>query len=207
MFDDRVRHPSRPDSSATYVEEQSWVARLKAGDHDAFKALYDRYADSMFAFAYSSLKSRDEAEDVVQQVFLNIWKNRARWELGTSMRSYLMRAVFNQVATRRRHLRVELTAQETALRDTDVLGEWTCRTAADTDLDEHELADALERAVRLLSPRAEQAYRLVREQHLSYAEAAHVMGITPHTLEQHLIKALKLLREQLADWYRGGRRR
>jgi RNA polymerase sigma-70 factor (family 1) len=189
-----------PDPSAAFVEEQGWVARIRAGDHAAFKALYDRYADVMFAFAYSSLRSRDEAQDVVQNVFLNVWKNRARWELTTSMRSYLMRAVFNHVATLRRHLRVELAAEETILRDADTSGDWAYRTSADEGLDGQELAAALERAVSTLSPRAQQAYRLVREQHMTYAEAAHVMGITPHTLEQHVMKALKSLRDQLAAW-------
>jgi RNA polymerase sigma-70 factor (ECF subfamily) len=182
--------------SPTYVEEQAWLARIRANDHAAFKALYDRYADSMFAFAYSSLKSRDEAQDVVQDVFLNIWKNRARWELATSMRAYLMRAVFNQVATRRRHLRVELTAQPIIEAEAD----WTYRSNTDDDLNERALADALARAIDTLSPRAQQAYRLLREQHLTYAEAAHVMGITPHTLEQHLMKALRVLRQQLRGW-------
>lgn len=188
-----------PDPSAVFVEEQGWVARIRAGDHAAFKALYDRYADVMFAFAYSSLRSRDEAQDVIHDVFLSVWKNRARWELTTSLRAYLMRGVFNRVATLRRHLRVELAGEETILRDADT-SDWAYRTSADQGLDGRELADALERAVSSLSPRAQQAYRLVREQHMTYAEAAHVMGITPHTLEQHVMKALKLLREQLAGW-------
>lgn len=197
MLSDRAPRSTHANPEA-FVEEQAWVARIKANDHGAFKALYDRYADVMFAFAYSSLKSRDEAEDVVQDVFLNIWKNRARWELGTSMRSYLMRSVFNKVATLKRHLRVELTAQETILRDAETIGDWTYRSAADEAMSERDLADALERAVSTISPRAQQAYRLVREQHLSYAEAAQVMGISSHTLELHLMKALKTLREQLA---------
>jgi RNA polymerase sigma-70 factor (ECF subfamily) len=201
MSADRASRVSPPEG-ATFVEEQAWVARIRANDHVAFKALYDRYADHMLAFAYSSLQSRDEAQDVVQDVFLNIWKNRARWELSTSLRAYLMRAVFNQAAMRRRHLRVELTAQETSPGDTDTLSEWAHRTSADEGLKEGELADALKRAVATLSPRAQQAYRLLREQHLSYAEAAQVMGITPHTLEQHLMKALKTLRTELAEWRR-----
>ncbi len=190
---------SDPDPSAGFVEEQGWVARIRAGDHAAFKALYDRYADVMFAFAYSSLKSRDEAQDVVQDVFLSVWKNRARWELTTSLRAYLMRGVFNRVATLRRHLRVELAGEETILRDADS-SDWAYRTSADEGLDGQELAEALERAVSSLSPRAQQAYRLVREHHMTYAEGAQVMGITPHTLEQHVMKALKSLREQLAGW-------
>lgn len=203
MLNDRAACPTDTDPSATFVEEQGWAARIRAGDHGAFKALYDRYADMMFAFAYSSLRSRDEAQDVVHDVFLNIWKNRARFELSTSMRSYVMRAVFNKVATLKRHLRVELTAQETVLREEDTLGEWAHRTASDEPLNAKELAQALERAVSKLPPRAQQGYRLVREQHMTYVEAAHVMGISTHTLELHVMKALKSLREQLAEFRTG----
>lgn len=200
MLNHRTRRLEQPNPQTTYVEEQGWLARVRAGDHNAFRALYDQYADSMFAFAYSSLKSHEEAQDVIQDVFLSIWKNREGWELSTSMRSYLMRAVFNRVATLRRHLRVELTAHETTLRPIDLTSEWAYRTSADANLDERELATALEHAVNTLSPRAQQAFRLIREQHLTYAEAAHVLGVTTHTLEQHLIKALKALRTHLADW-------
>ena len=199
MLTDLTHRADEPDPSAAFVEEQGWVARIRAGDHAAFKALYDRYSDVMFAFAYSSLRSRDEAQDVVQEVFLNVWKNRARWELTTSLRAYLMRGVFNRVATLRRHLRVELAGEDTILRDADQ-SDWGYRASADKDLDEKELAEALERAVSALSPRAQQAYRLVRDHHMTYMEAAQVMGITPHTLEQHVMKALKSLRDKLAGW-------
>jgi RNA polymerase sigma factor (sigma-70 family) len=206
---ERNRHPTAGDSpepAATYVEEQARIGRIRSGDHAAFKALYDRYADAMFAFAAASLGSSggSEAQDVVQDVFLTIWRNRARLELTTSsMRGYLLRSVFNKVATLRRHLRVELTAQETVLRHDD----WTYRTAADDALNEGDLAQALERAISGLTPRSQQAYRLVREEGLSYQEAAQVMGITVHTLELHVMKALRGLREQLADWRRAGARR
>jgi RNA polymerase sigma-70 factor (ECF subfamily) len=65
---------------------------------------------------------------------------------------------------------------------------------------QHELGEALSRAVLTLPPRAQQAYRLVREQELAYVEAAEVMGISTHTVEIHLIRALKALREQLVSW-------
>jgi RNA polymerase sigma-70 factor, ECF subfamily len=194
---------SRSDAApATFVEEQAWVARIRSGDHAAFRALYDRYADQMFAFAYASLESRADAQDVVQDVFLSIWRHRARWELSTSMSAYLMRSVFNKVATLRRHLRVELSAQETINREDEGPRTWVHRSPADAALNEQDLAQALQKALSTLSPRAQQAYRLLREQHLSYAEAAQVVGITPHTLEQHLIKALKALRTELAEWRR-----
>jgi len=206
MSDDELGGRARtesPDASATFVEEQHWLSRIRAGDEAAFRALYERYGDVMFAFAYASLKSRSEAQDVVQDVFLNIVRNRATWDVTGEVRTYLLRAVYNRVATLRRHLRVELSAHESIVRDADTPSEWVYRERADDALGERELADALARAVDTIPPRAQQAYRLIREQHLSRAEAAAVMGVTLHTVELHLTRALKALRTQLAAWRRG----
>jgi RNA polymerase sigma-70 factor (ECF subfamily) len=188
------------DPSAVFLEERHWVRQIRAGDEQALRALYDRYGDLMFAFAYSSLKSRAEAQDVVQDVFLNIVRNRATWDVTGEVRTYLLRAVYNRVATLRRHLRVELTAHETIVRDAGAPDAWTYRGRTDDALTERELAEALERAIEAIPPRAQQAYRLVREQHLTRAEAAEVMGVTLHTVELHLTRALKALRDKLAGW-------
>ena len=197
---DAESDPPFEDPSAALAEEQRWVALVRAGDQAAFRALYDRYGDAMFAFADSSLKSRTEAEDVVHDVFLGILRQRASWHVEGPLRTYLFRAVHNRVATLRRHLRVELSSHEAIVRDAGDPTEWVHRGRTDDALGERELAAALERAVESLSPRTQQAYRLVREHHLSYADAAAVMGISVHTVEIHLVRALKALREQLAAW-------
>ena len=199
MGDADTRVPSE-DPRAISDEEQRWIALIRGGDEAAFKALYDRYSDAMFAFAYSSLESRAEAEDVVHDVFLAILRQRSSWHVEGRLRAYLFRAVHNRVATLRRHLRVELSSHESIVRDAGDPSEWIHRGATDDALGERELAAALARAVESLSPRTRQAYRLVREQHLSHAETAAVMGISVHTVEIHLIRALKALRDRLSAW-------
>ena len=191
------RFPDRLDDSS---EERDWVTRIRGGDAAAFRAMYDRHGDAMFAFAYACLKSRDEAQDVVHDIFLNVLKNCATFSVSGELRTYLLRAVYNRVATLRRHLRVELVSHESIVRDAGFPTEWAYRGNADDPLLRHELGEALSRAVLALPPRAQQAYRLVREQELPYAEAAEVMGISTHTVEIHLIRALKALRDQLASW-------
>ena len=199
MGDADARSPS-DDDLTTFNEEQRWIALIRAGDEAAFRALYDRFSDAMFAFAYSSLQSRVEAEDVVHDVFLAILRQRATWHVEGRLRAYLFRAVHNRVATLRRHLRVELRSHESIVRDAGGPSEWVHRGSTDDALDERELAAALASAVESLSPRTQQAYRLVREHHLSHAETAEVMGISMHTVEIHLIRALKALRDRLSAW-------
>ena len=199
-----MRHPNdhspANDRSPTFVVEQQWIGRIRAGDEAAFKALYEHFSDAMFAFAFSTLRSRTDAEDVVHDVFLAITKQGPAWHVDGELRAYLFRAVYNAIATRRRHLRVELSSHESMVRDAGTPTEWMYRGGTDDALNERELADALARAIETLPPRTQQAYRLVREHHCSYATAAEVMEISVHTVEIHLVRALKALREQLAAW-------
>jgi RNA polymerase sigma-19 factor, ECF subfamily len=202
MSDSSSTLPRLPTRLHESSDERDLVVRIRGGDAGAFKAMYDRHSDAMFAFAYSCLKSRDEAQDVVHDIFLNILKNRAAFSVSGELKTYLLRAVYNRVATLRRHLRVELVSHESIVRDAGSPMEWTYRGSTDDSLMQHELGEALSRAVLTLPPRAQQAYRLVREQDLPYVEAAEVMGISTHTVEIHLIRALKALREQLGSWRR-----
>jgi len=194
-----LKLPNRPSSSAR-LDEQEWVAGVRAGSSAAFKRLYDRHASSMFAFAVSIVRSRQRAEDVIQDVFLAIWRNHETWEPASPVRTYLMRATYNRSVMYQRHLRVELSAHEQIHRDAGSPAEWIHRAATDDALAVSELEAALASAVERLPHRAAHAFRLVREQHMSYAEAAEVMGISTHTVEIHMIRALKSLREQLKEW-------
>jgi RNA polymerase sigma-19 factor, ECF subfamily len=202
MSESSFARSGSPPTVEDSVEEQEWIARIRHGDPLAFKALYDSYSDAMFAFAFASLGSREEAQDVVHDIFFNILKNRGTWNVDRGLRSYLMRCVYNRVATLRRHFRVELASHESIAREADSPLEWAYRGSTDDPLLQGELADALARAIDSLPPRSQQAYRLVREQALSYAAAASVMGISTHTVEVHLIRALKALRDHLASWRR-----
>jgi RNA polymerase sigma-70 factor (ECF subfamily) len=187
-------------SSPVRDDERECVAAVRSGSSAAFKSLYDAHASSMFAFAVGIVKSRQRAEDIIQDVFLAIWRNRATWDPACLVRTYLMRATYNRSVMHQRHLRVELAAHERIHRDAGSPTEWTHRTATDDALIVSELETALASAIDRLPPRAAHAYRLVREQHMSYAQAAEVMGISTHTVEIHMIRALKSLREQLREW-------
>ena len=187
-------------SSPVHEDEHECVAAIRSGNSAAFKSLYEEHASSMFAFAVAIVKSSQRAEDIIQDVFLAIWRNHATWEPACAVRTYLMRATYNRSVMHQRHLRVELAAHERIHRDAGSPAEWTHRAATDDALNVSELETALANAIDRLPPRAAHAYRLVREQHMSYAQAADVMGISTHTVEIHMMRALKSLREQLREW-------
>ncbi|HEX7089513.1 MAG TPA: RNA polymerase sigma-70 factor [Longimicrobiales bacterium] len=188
---------SRPDAGASRDADRELASRIRAGDVVAFEALYRRYASAMIRFAYSQLGSREVAEDVVQELFLGLWRHREKWVLSESARAYLFGALRNRIVSHRRTLVARGLRRHVGEGSAASL---PSSSSADHRVREAELIDAIERAVEGLSPRCRETFRLVRQQHLSYAQAADVLGVSVKAVEMNMVRALAALRKQLAEW-------
>ncbi len=175
------------------------VARVRAGDHAAFAAVYDRHAEALFHFALSLVRSRHAAEEIVQETFCHLWQQRARWEVHGTVRSYLYGMIRRRTADAMRSARIEQRMLDGAASDLPPMV--SVLPATDHRVVGRELAVAIQRAIDMLPKRAGLAYRLHRQHGLSYAEAAEVMGVSPRTVEVHLARALRTLRRQLAPYW------
>src|SRR5690606_41794326 len=144
------------------------------------------------------LGSREAAEDVVQELFLGLWRHRHRWILSDSVRAYLFGALRNRIVSHRRALAVRERRQHVGPRAAASL---PSSSSADHRIREAELLDAIEKAVEGLSPRCRETFRLVKQEHLSYAQAAEVLGVSVKAVEMNMVRALAALRKQLAEWY------
>src|SRR5690606_34934292 len=123
----------------------------------------------MVRFAYSQLGSREAEEDVVQELFLGLWRHRHRWILSDSVRAYLFGALRNASAGRRRPLAVRERRQRVGPR---AAASHPPSSRAAPRIRDAELLDAIEQAVEGLSPRCRATCRLVKQEHVSYAQAA-----------------------------------
>jgi RNA polymerase sigma-70 factor (family 1) len=197
-----LRFESKPEPADIESRERAWVERIRAGDYAAFDSMFSAYADPLAAFVYGLLKSREDAQEVVQDLFLWIWEHRDRWEFPGQLRSYLYRAARNRAISRIRHRRVEnyfqlrseTHASEVPTRRTAVLPE------APDRLEAADLSACVSRAISELPERARQVFLLIRQHHMSYAPAAEVMQISPKTVENHMARAFAGLRAALGDW-------
>src|SRR6266581_8429585 len=88
------------DDVRTDADERAWVDRIRAGDVAAFEALYRRYWERLYAFAFRYLHSKEDSEEVVQEVFFRIWRGRAHWVPAGAVRNYLYLAVRNSARDR-----------------------------------------------------------------------------------------------------------
>jgi RNA polymerase sigma-70 factor (ECF subfamily) len=188
------------DLAARHAEQEA-AARVRDGDPLALEMIFLNYHAELVGLAERISGSRDVGEEVVQDVFLAIWRGRSRWRIASSLRAYLRRAVQNTAAR----------ARASRSRGGDVdrhapLEEGTAHAVADagpTPADQaifHDLAAAAERATAALSPRAKDVFLLRRDEELSNREIAERLGVSVKTVETHMGRALRFMRRRLARW-------
>jgi RNA polymerase sigma-70 factor (family 1) len=177
------------------------LARIREGDEAAFVALFERYYDLLCAFARGYLRSADDAEEVVEDVFVRCWTLRTQLEIRDSVKAYLYTATRNHALNRLRRERV-WSRWLRSRRPTDAVPGMS-QPAADTgdELATSELAAAIDAAVQELPERCRQVFTLHRQHGLTYTEIAAVMRIAPKTVENQLGRALRLLRTRLAKYF------
>jgi len=146
------------------------------------------YAD-LHAFCARRVHDDAVADDLVQGVFLRIWMRRDDLEDGAVGRAYLFRSVRNAaIGWLRKRGPVSLDAGSLV---PEALVE---RTDPDATLGERRLLAVVDRALDDLPDRCREAFLLVRERGLSYREAAEVLGISPKTIDAHMVRAVRALR-------------
>lgn len=174
------------------------ILRIRAGDETAFDALVREHYNGLCLFAARMLDSRAVAEEVVQDVLLRIWQQRAQWHVHSSVAAYLYTAVRNQALNCARRERLLQRWQHSSMLELDIADGSLAAPDADERIREEEIAEALERAVQELPPRCRETFILRRQHHMSCAEIARVMQIAPKTVEIQIGIALKSLRRKLA---------
>lgn len=184
--------------------DRQWIARIRRGDHAALTEVYAEYGVRLCAYAHRWTRSREAAEEIVQDVFLGLWRAREEWQFSGPVNAYLFRAVRNRVANHLRRDRVALRFQERALATEERFGAGTGHGAPDDAVTQDELRASVQAAVAALPDRCREVFLLNREQGLTYAEIAQLQSVTVKTVEYHMGRAFAALRKGLAAWSPAG---
>ena len=177
--------------------EQEWLAQLRTGDARAFEQMFRAHAAALCVFAFSYVRSRETAEEIVQDLFCWIWEQRFTVEMPHGMRAWLFMAVRNRSLNAVRNRRTELSIHDRLSREASVQ---PGPLRPDAELSGRELAAAVAGVVAAMPARCREVYTLVRVQHLTHAETGRVLGISPKTVEIHVTRALAILRAELGAW-------
>ncbi len=173
------------------------AARIRRGDRRAFKALFHAHYEPLFRYAFRYVRSVEVAEDLVQDVFLDLWVRRASWHPRHSPKAYLFGAVRNQTLNHRRGLRARNQHAVRFEEAEDVLRDVPSAENPERALHGRELAGAAQRAIKELPSRRRHIFILSREHDLTYAEIAAVLSISIKTVETQMGRALRHLRQRL----------
>lgn len=165
----------------------------------AFDALFRRWYAPLVGVANRLVRDPGVAEELVQDVLLELWRRRTSLDTGDEPGPYLIRAVRNRALNRLRHERV--TTRAAPLLAVDERSAAPSPAAATI---EGELGAAINAAVAALPPGCRRIFLLSRAQGLRYAEIASTLGISPKTVEAQMGRALRLLRARLGPWLPGG---
>jgi RNA polymerase sigma-70 factor (ECF subfamily) len=192
------------DPKGIAARERELIGRTRAGEYEAFDTLFVAYADALCAYVYGLLQSKEDAQEVVQDLFLWIWEHRAEWQVPGELRTYLYKSARNRAISYVRHRRVEhLFRLDAGTRDVDGApsgGRPSALPETNERVELDELSRRVATALEELPERCRQVFLLSRQHHLSYAEVATVMNISPKTVEAHMARAFAGLRAALADW-------
>lgn len=164
-----------------------------------FEALFHAYYRELCMFAAGYVGCMAVAEDLVQDVFLQLWRLRRNGKRCVNPDHYLYTAVRNRALKYLAHERVVCSAHEMMQSSGQVSGMSQPRATADEEVEAAELEQAYERAVDELSARRREAYNH-RRAGKTHAEIAAVMGTSQRTAETQVADARRSLRRELAYW-------
>jgi len=177
-----------------YKSDQQWVKEIGDGSEAAFKELLFKFYSRLCSVAYSVVGSRSRARDVVQEVFLKLWKRRSQWELHNSLKVYLYQAVRNEALN---HVQKEKSHRKLKERFAESLTQGYESVEPVSEGDDEELLNLIWEIVDELPERRRFVFFLHRRHGLSYREIAAVMDIAQKTVENHMGEALKDIRARL----------
>jgi RNA polymerase sigma-70 factor, ECF subfamily len=173
-----------------WLADHAQVRAIAAGDKAAFAALIEREGPRLLRFTRSLIGDGTEAEDVVQEAFLALWRAAADWRPDALLTTWLHRVCYTRAVDRLRRSR-----DFAELEERPETGAW----APDNAIAARERAQSLRQAMAQLPARQRTAIALFHLQELPQREAAAVMGVSEEALESLLARGRRRLRQLLSE--------
>jgi RNA polymerase sigma-70 factor (family 1) len=155
--------------------------------------LYRRYWEELFITATKALRSKEEAADVIQDVFVSFWARRNELNIQGSLAAYLHASVRYKCI---HYIEKNITRRDYLLQLSEVEVS-NSSTNAEANLQLKEMQHSVSNTVAKMPPKMQEVYKLSRQEHLSYKEIAAYMNISVETVKKHIQQALHLIRINL----------
>lgn len=195
--------PEAPDPDAALM------LRVKRSDRAAFTELVDKYKQPVMNFVFRSLRDEVEAEDVAQNVFIQVWKSRDRYERTAKFSTWLFTIArnlcLNEIRRRSRHPAESLEESHSENEDQPARQYEDKNVSLPTDqLLQGELVDKIEQALAELPENQRTAILLCRKDDVSYEEIAKVLGCSLSATKSIIFRGREALKEKLKPYLQSG---
>lgn len=173
----------------TKISDLQLWASIRQDDESAFNELFRRYWIRLYKTAYQYLKDKETSEEVVHDVFLNIWDRRSELEIIT-FSGYMLTAIRYQIYNRMRAVKSPLTYDDESIEARNV----SASNTVEAKIEEQELRQQIYNYLQALPKRCQEIFCMSRLEQLTNQEIAMRLGISKRTVENQITVALKHLR-------------
>lgn len=171
-------------------DEHELLSQLKAGDKLAFARLYELYSRPLYLNLFKLLKTEQGAEEILQNIFFILWEKREAITINQSIRGYLFRIAENKVHDFFRKLKRDRKLYDHIL-------EISSREYEDVEINilHSEETALLNKAIENLPPQRKEVFYLCKVEGKSYLEVSRLLGISASTINDHIVKATRAVRD------------
>jgi len=175
------------------IDDKELLIRLKEGDDAAFEAIYRRYRLPIYANILRVVHDEAAADDLLQEVFLRIWENRGRIDPDKPFGGYLFTCSRFLVLNFLRHVSIEKQVESYLSHSRSEI-----YRHVEEGMFRRDAEAFLQKTIDALPPQRRKIYTLCKMQEMSYQEVAAVLGISPTTVQDHMVKAHRFIRDRLS---------
>ena len=162
---------------------------IKEGDVKAFTTLFDKYYSSLCEFSMMIVGSKQSAEEIVADVFANIWIKRGQHTVNSNLRGYLMRSTKNLTISYMRKKKIQILSLD-EIEQLQPKSEFS----PDNNILKKESTFSIEKILTQIPEKSRLVFKMHRFENLKYKEIAEILDISIKTVEKHMGKSLKILR-------------
>lgn len=158
-------------------------------DEAAFSELYVRYKDKLYYFCLHLLKSKEEANDIVQEIFIRIWESRSFINPDLSFSSFLYTMARNRIMNYFRDMDIDIKVKEIIASQ-----KITTEETAESQIIYTEYQEILRTAIEQLPTQRQRIFNMSRIENMSHKEIAAELNISVNTVQEHISEALKFIK-------------
>jgi len=181
----------------TFKNDISLIKALKKGNPEAYSCLVDAYHNKLCIYAFGLTNDNSLAEDIVQNVYMNVWRKRLRLKDEFSVKNYLYKSVYNEFIDQYRKRKSVMSLEKEYIDALHTIIEKEDENSLD------KLITLVNKEIENLPPKCKQTFMLSKKEGLTNIEIAEYLNISIKSVEAHITKAFSILRKAVGNKMNG----